>query len=242
MELTPELVSLRQLLNNDDESTIRLGILLAKGMQVPFALFPDLTNTNFKKLLCLEADFIDPLKLITDLHLNSLAIEALPDSIGQLPQLKTLLVYSNELQHLPANLQVFKNLTRLHVDSNRLKSLKGIEKLRNLRHLYAHFNRLTDVEHIGFLSHLRSLHLHKNYIQELPASFEHLSQLQVCNLSQNQLIRLPDFIGQWFAMEELNLDTNQIFEVSPKIGQLQKLQKLHLSRKLFLKQSPNSTI
>lgn len=79
---------------------------------------------------------------LTRLVLSSNLLQSLPAEIGQLQNLKTLLIDNNRINALPSELKL-PRLELLDVSHNNLETLSaGISSLKNLRHLRASHNHL----------------------------------------------------------------------------------------------------
>ena len=100
-------------------------------------------------------------------------IDSLPDSIGNLKNLKTLVVNNTELSSLPYSIGNLKNLQTLDVSDNKLSSLP---------------------DSIGNLKHLQKLNLSDNELTSLPNSIGNLKHLKTLDVSDNELSSLPQSI------------------------------------------------
>eukprot|EP00002_Diphylleia_rotans_P009129 TRINITY_DN1913_c0_g2_i3.p1 TRINITY_DN1913_c0_g2~~TRINITY_DN1913_c0_g2_i3.p1 ORF type:complete len:108 (+),score=14.75 TRINITY_DN1913_c0_g2_i3:40-363(+) len=80
-----------------------------------------------------------------NLDLVHKSMTSAPESIGQLTNLKMLLIHNNELSSLPISIGKLERLTRLSVEQNRLSSLpaESIGKLKNLTQLNLHNNQVS---------------------------------------------------------------------------------------------------
>jgi Leucine-rich repeat (LRR) protein len=96
-------------------------------------------------------------------------LTSLPETIGELVNLKLLNVSGNELTSLPETIGELVNLIELNVRGNELTSLpETIGELTNLEYLIVGENQLTSLpETIGKLS-LRKLDVSYNLLEELP--------------------------------------------------------------------------
>jgi hypothetical protein len=110
-----------------------------------------------------------------NLRINQLT--TLPESIGNLSNLKSLWLSYNQLQTLPESIGDLSNLKSLWLSSNQLQTLpESMGDLSSLEVLLLSDNQLTHLpESIGFLSILSDLDLSSNQLTFLPESF--------CNLN-----------------------------------------------------------
>ncbi|TLU81885.1 MAG: hypothetical protein FDX21_09980 [Chlorobium sp.] len=147
-----------------------------------------------------------------ELDLSDMELTQLPQSIGQLKQLKWLLLYNNQLTILPETIGQLVQLQSLVLYGNQLKILpESIRKLTQLKWLRVYNNQLTSLpEGIGQLTQLHALHLEHNQLTELPESIGELRQLQELHLTENQCIDLPSSISQLDHLEILELNGNYL--------------------------------
>jgi internalin A len=174
-----------------------------------------------------------------ELDLRSMQLTELPESIGQLKQLRELDLswdYSdekqkNQLTALPPSLGQLTQLTVLDLSSNQLTSLPdSLGQLTQLTSLNLSENQLTSLPpSLGQLTQLTSLNLSENQLTSLPPSLGQLTQLQTLNLSYNQLTSLPDSLGQLTQLTSLNLSENQLTSLPDSLGQLTQLQTINIS-------------
>jgi internalin A len=125
-----------------------------------------------------------------NLHIN--ALTELPQSIGQLQQLKHLNLSSNNLTDLPASIFKLYKLEFLLVSSNNLTNLTNLP------------------DSIGQLQQLELLNLNSNNLTNLPESIVQLQNLQHLDLSSNNLTTLPESISKLKHLQFLHLTNNPI--------------------------------
>lgn len=114
-------------------------------------------------------------------------IRCLPDSIGNLTNLRRLSLCHNQLYCLPDSIGSLQNLTHLNLSYNRLDYLPNtIGSMENLRELSLTSNELTNFPaEIGNLSALTSLFADRNQLSNLSESFVRLTNLEDLHLSNN---------------------------------------------------------
>jgi internalin A len=175
---------------------------------------------------------IGQLTQLRELGLSKNRLTALPESVGQLTQLRHLDFSLNQFAALPEAIGQLTQLQELILSDNALTTLpESIGQLTRLRELNLLDNQLTALpESIGGLIELEELNLFRNQLASLPESFSRLAGLQLLNLSRNQLKALPELIGQLSQLRELNLLENQLKALPGSIGQLARLRWLDLSR------------
>ena len=72
---------------------------------------------------------------------DSMKLTELPESLGQLTQLQTLELSSNQLTALPESMDQFVQLQTLYIHNNQLTALPdSLSQLTQLHTLYAHKN------------------------------------------------------------------------------------------------------
>ena len=154
----------------------------------------------------------------------------IPESIGQLSQLKSLCLGWNQLSKFPESITHLSLLQALDLSKNGLSSLpESISQLSQLKRLDLRDNQLHELpESIGQLSQLQVLDLGYNDLSSLPERITQLSQLQVLDLSYNDLSSLPESISQLSQLKRLDLSWNRLSELPESIGQLGQLKRLNL--------------
>jgi Leucine-rich repeat (LRR) protein/GTPase SAR1 family protein len=179
----------------------------------------------------------------TELDLSSMKLTELPESIGQLKQLRKLDLgrdfsksesENNQLTALPDALGQLMQLTELNLSSNQLTTLpEPLGQLTQLQTLNLSDNQLTALpDSLGQLTQLTELHLSNNQLTALPDSLGQLTHLQSLDLSSNKMTTLPDSLAALGALTQLtNLDLsgNQLTELPEWLGRLTQLQSLMLS-------------
>jgi len=160
---------------------------------------------------------------------NSGLIE-LSESISKLTNLEKLFLTNNLLSTLPESFGNLKNLRILELQSNQFQEIpEVVMELSKLEELDFVNNYLIALpETIGQLSNLRGLDCSENSLNSIPNSITQLSNLQVLWLSFNQLTALPESIGQLTNLQRLILFENELVSVPDSLFRLSKLQYLAL--------------
>jgi len=107
----------------------------------------------------------------TELDLSLLGLTELPEDVGQLSQLQSLYLDSNQLSELPASIGQLSQLQRLDLSNNQLSELPAsIGQLSQLLVLFLDSNQLSELpESMKTLGSLRQLYLHGNDRLGIPA-------------------------------------------------------------------------
>ena len=168
----------------------------------------------------------------TELKLVGLGLTTLPESVGQLQNLRTLDVAENQLTTLPDTLGQLQNLQTLEARENQLTALpESLGQLQNLELLFAQWNQLTALpESLGQLQNLQQLDVENNQLTALPESLGQLQNLQQLDARRNQLAALPESLGQLQELVRLSLDGNPFKSAPPVYFQLRALESIDLER------------
>jgi len=138
----------------------------------------------------------------------------LPENIGDMTGLETLVMTGHALRHLPQRVGELSNLTLLKLGRNELRRLPdSIGCLVKLRELELHQNKLSILpDSFGSLVRLQRLNLESNNLGGLPATFPKLRGLQNLNLKNNPLQSLPEGFERlsikWFDFD-VNIESFQ---------------------------------
>lgn len=195
----------------------------------------DLTNLALTEL---PTELLDIADRLERLNLDNNRLEALPDWIGQLSQLRYLSLPNNQLWQLPDTLDQLVNLEHIDLSNNRFSQFPLM---------------------VCRLSQLKELYICRNYIRQLPSDIVQLQQLEVLfignstydkeqrvvveyssdtrsNLStttHNALTDLPLELAQLPQLRYLDLTGLQLTQLPPVVLGIRTLQYLFLSRNLF---------
>ena len=127
---------------------------------------------------------------------NILQPTALPRSLGQLHNLKTLILIMGDLQELPLGLGSLSRLEMLSVSHSPIKTLP---------------------EDLALLSQLEHLCIRKTGLSALPRNLSLLHRLKVLDLSNNQLTHIPETLLELPALQNLKLEGNPLYTLSEKL-------------------------
>jgi internalin A len=164
------------------------------------------------------------------LDLNHNQLTAIPETIGNLHNLSSLSIWNNQLTAIPEVIGALHNLTNLYLKDNQLTAIpETIGNLHNLKYLIIWNNQLTAIpETIGNLHNLKYLNLSDNQLTVIPEVIGNLHNLTDLGLSDNQLTAIPETIETLFELENLNLSNNKIQALPVWIRTLPLLKQLDL--------------
>ncbi len=196
--------------------------------RLPALTWLDLPSNNFTKL----PETIGNLTQLKELVLShNRHLKSLPPTIHSLICLSKLDLSENPSSSIPKTISHFAKLTALHLRSNQLTTLpQGIDHLPELTQLILSDNSLSRLpETIGNLPLLTTLELHKNRLTSLPEEIGNLIQLTELDLSRNQLTGLPKTFINLSQLAKLSLENNSLTTFPEQIGSLTLLTQLHLA-------------
>eukprot|EP00435_Cladocopium_sp_Y103_P070091 s475_g34.t1 len=184
---------------------------------------------------------------LKSLHLTSLQLRSLPDSLGLLSSLERLVIMHCNISDLPPSFVDLRGLGECTISKCQLASLpKDLHCLQRLRLFELGANKLHHLpDSIGGLQNLEILDLDSNQIAELPAaaapqlqvlgvsqnllrSFDAaaLTRLEEVRLSGNRLSKLPPGFCELSCLKELQCHANPLRPLPEDFGQLRSLQRL----------------
>ena len=164
-------------------------------------------------------DSIGDLGQLRHLSLRDNQLTALPDSISSLTRLLTFWLTNNQLTDLPDSIGLMSSLSYLHVSNNRLSTLpETIGELNRLGHFYVWNNGLAALPYsICKLSQLWQIDLGRNALTMLPREFGDLTYLRHLNLYGNALRALPESLRHLTNLEVLDLRDNPELNLPPEV-------------------------
>lgn len=187
-------------------------------------------------------------------QLNHLTItgrfKAIPEQIGQLKNLKTLVFFGLPLTKIPDALATLPDLKELELRTVLAKLdlehlISVLQANKKLTSLKLHTLKKPIPPSIAALSSLKELDLETNGLTQIPKEIFALSKLTHLNLGVNNLKTLPQGIGNLKQLKTLKLNSNWTNELDTtnlmnEIHLLQNLQVLHLWSCQSVKKIPES--
>ena len=168
---------------------------------------------------------------LKELTIFDTLIIALPESIGNLTNLQELVISGNSLTSLPESIGNLTNLQELVISGNSLTSLpESIGNLTNLQYLEIRYAPISALpESIGNLINLQSLRISYTSLTTLPESIGNLTNLQTLVIRVDSLTTLPESIGNLTNLQTLVIRVDSLTTLPESIGNLTNLQSLDIS-------------
>ena len=147
----------------------------------------------------------------------------LPDDIGNLAKMESLLLFRNKLQSLPESLGLLDSLHTLDVSLNQLTSLPySIGGCTQLTSLNISWNRVEVIpQGLGIgLGKLLTLNASNNIVHFLPSDMSGLTSLESFDMTHNDLISLPESMPKMTNLKTLNISNNRINLLPASFGDM----------------------
>jgi internalin A len=164
------------------------------------------------------------------LDLSNLGLTTIPESAGELVDLRGLNLRTNALTMIPEHLTALVQLQILDLGNNQITAIPDyFNRLSNLRQLSLAENGISVLpEFLGQLMFLEALILGHNRITVIPNTFAQLNRLQILDLDGNKITTIPDALAELSQLQVLKLSDNGITDVSDSLIRLGKLWEIHL--------------
>lgn len=146
-------------------------------------------------------------------------IKILPSAIGNLTELRVLILKDNKIDSLPYEIFKLKKLQKLDLASNNVEVIPAaISELENLDSLDLRYNGISVLPpEIAKLNKLKYLQLWGNKLVEVEKSIVLLPELTEIYLKDNRLTQIPDGLAKMKSLMYIDLQNNFLCNVSPKI-------------------------
>ncbi|XP_019876165.2 leucine-rich repeat-containing protein 47-like [Aethina tumida] len=157
-------------------------------------------------------DEIGKLVNLQSLVLHSNKLEVFNENICKLPKLKVLDLSKNQLKSVPESLGQMTQLVTLNLSQNLLETFPEMTKTVKLTDLHLHNNKLTSFPNIcsNELTNFFELNIKANEIETVPADINKLQSLKVLDMSSNKIKSLPGELADCTKLKDLNLKQNPI--------------------------------
>lgn len=173
---------------------------------------------------------------VRELYLYNNVFTLIPGSVSRLKGLKTLKVFSNEVNLFPLEVGGFEELEHLQVKvcSSELGALPPLEKLEALKVLElckipprpSAFSLSSKISSLRSLTRLSVCHFSISF---LPSEIGSLKQLEELDLSFNKLKTLPNDIANLMALKSLKVASNKLMELPLGLSSLSNLETVDVS-------------
>lgn len=168
---------------------------------------------------------------LTSFDFKERQLEFLPDSLGRLAQVRTVVLTKNRLRSLPASFGDLGSLVEVNLMCNQLTELPdSICRLTSLVSLTLEENQIRSLpERIGDLRNLQVLNLEGNQLETFPESFCHLRKLRDLYVNSNRLRSLPKLFGNLENLSMIHMQLNKLESLPESFGSLSRLKNLFLN-------------
>ncbi|ORX83716.1 L domain-like protein [Anaeromyces robustus] len=146
---------------------------------------------------------------------NQVFSSGIPNIIFKITSITSLYLLNDTISILPDNIGNLKNLKRLDIRNNKLKTIpSSIKNLSKLEYLNLSNNPITKLpEEIGDLTELRLIYLNNCKLEQLFSSITKLSNLQELEIKNNKLKSIPKELGNLKNLKRLDLNNNSNDEI-----------------------------
>jgi Leucine-rich repeat (LRR) protein len=172
---------------------------------------------------------IAALESLQILDIEGNRVTHIPEDIGKLRRMRTLLLSDNYLDSIPWQaLEKLNDLNQLDISSNKLSGdllLSDFSEITmpSLSNFDVHSNALESLPSNLILPCLTQLNATQNAITTTSTFFTTTPRLCHLSLSQNQLPTLPDGIIHLQHLRTLDISNNMIEHIDPRLGLLDDL-------------------
>jgi leucine-rich repeat protein SHOC2 len=167
-------------------------------------------------------------------------LEELPKNILLLKQLKVLNVSNNKLLYLPEWIDSLEHLEELHCRSNVITKLPmSICRLKKLKIIDLWNNKLASVPKCLRELKLQSLNFGSNSFNSIPLTVYNIVCLETLDFSNNNINNISMEISLMKSLREVNFSDNHLFQMPKEIKQLQSLEILYIGGNNFQEKTLN---
>lgn len=169
------------------------------------------------------------LKKLTYLDLHNNGLQVIPDYIGEFIQLEYMDLNGgyhgrkeDKISYIPESLGNLQNLKFLNLSNNNISDLPThFSKLHSLGKLELANNSFVNLpEQMFGLNSLYYLDMHYNDIKEIPIGFAQLKSLFRFNFANNEISVFPSQIGSMTKLTAINISSNFLKVLPDSIGNL----------------------
>eukprot|EP00945_MAST-04E_sp_MAST-4E-sp1_P007449 g7449.t1 len=165
------------------------------------------------------------------LMLNENHFATIPTDIGNLRNLRTLMLGGNDLTCVPDGIEKLVLLQNLQLSNNLIKEVDWqLARLANLRNLFLDGNKISTLPYeMRVLTKLEELQIGDNRFQEIPPQCFGMTSLTDLWCQGNKIAIVPNTIQKLQKLKRLELSGNEISTLPPEIGNLRNLEQLFMS-------------
>ncbi|KAG0258230.1 cysteinyl-tRNA synthetase [Mortierella polycephala] len=204
----------------------------------------NLSTNNFSEVPMVLFEIVT----LEELDMSFNEITEVPEGIGRLTRLRTLLLFGNWIgPHLPTTMSDLIRLRKLDIRQNRILNLDAVNDLPSLEELLVDYNtnvvlnisfkalsklsllkcNMTDINIRGTAGTLTVLDLSSNMLSRLESTFfEHLQSLETLKLDNNSISSIPGAVGSLKRLKFLSIANNLLSCLPDDIGQMESLVEL----------------
>lgn len=137
-------------------------------------------------------------------------IKAIPQQIGNIPQLENLVLLESRLSEIPKSFKKLNNLKHLNlVGDGKCAFPNDIANLDSVESIFlANFSKIP--EEIFAIKSLKRLYLFRNNITSIPESIKNLVNLEELNLEGNPIYELPSVVFELPKLANISVDKDNI--------------------------------
>ena len=164
-------------------------------------------NTDLANLI--EADF--SASQIEELTFCGILTQKFYTVFKKLKKLQSLILYSNELDHIPEQILKQNKLQSLSIIENKLDHIPpDMSKMKNLKKIDFSFNRIDKIN-FGFetLKKLNSVNLSNNLLRAFPSQILEINGLESLKIDNNLFDDLPEGLFKLKKFKNLDIGTEK---------------------------------
>lgn len=159
------------------------------------------------------------------LNISDTCLKVIPDDIGRLVNLQSILIFSNEIEQLNENICKLKKLKVLDFSRNRISVIpSGINTLPQLTSINLSSNQLEEFPQLNALPNLIYLDLSNNQLVVFPdvcyVENSHLSDLK---LNNNKITDIPGTINVLPVLKNFDISNNELKIIPQEVSEIVKL-------------------
>lgn len=210
-----------------------------------FNINDSVININSEKQVKLQYIIPREIRYFSNLQfldLSKMGVTNLPDELGELVSLTSLMCWNNNLNSIPSSFTKLTGLTDINFNNNRFNLIpEPISAITGLNKLCINLNRISVVpDFIGCLTNLKQLLLGDQFHEtfstgSLSNALGMVTNLQILDLSGWNLNAIPDWIRNFNKLEMLNLCRNQLSLLPDCLIYCSRLSYLNISENKFNK-------